>query len=59
MNTMKTVTVSFVVKSKAEANALMDEISENIGNNFGVPFIRSTISPSTDDEVQAFKEVTE
>jgi hypothetical protein len=51
-----TVTVKFVVRSYSQADQLMDEIAENIGNHYGVPFIFSEFTNSTDDEIAAAKE---
>lgn len=53
---MKTVTVKFVVRSYSEADGLLNEIAEEIGNHFGVPFIFSEITASTDEEIAAAKE---
>jgi hypothetical protein len=54
---MQTVTVKFVVKDQATADSLMNEISEDIGNNAGFPYIYSDISPSSLSEIQAYKEM--
>jgi len=53
---VKTVTVKFVVRSYSEADGLLNEIAEQIGNRFGVPFIFSEITASTDEEIDAAKE---
>lgn len=55
---MKTVIVKFVVENQGEADSLMNEIGESLGNN-GFPFIESEIRKSTQDEVSAHKELTE
>ena len=51
-----TVTVKFVVRSYSLADDLMNEIANDIGNNYGVPFIFSEYTDSTDDEIAAAKE---
>jgi hypothetical protein len=56
MDKMKTVTVKFVVHSNAHADDLINEIAEDIGNHYGVPFIFSEITDSTDDEIAAANE---
>lgn len=50
---MKTVTVKFVVDNQDEADALMNDIAEDIGNNAGYPFLSSLIEESTKDEMAA------
>lgn len=54
---MRTVTVKFVVRSDAHADDLMNEIANDIGNHYGVPFISSEISEPTNEELQAYREV--
>lgn len=56
---MKTVTVKFVVKNKKEADSLMNEISESIGNNSGFPYIESSIEKSKKKEIKEHKKLTE
>lgn len=53
---MQTVTVKFVVEDE-DAGLLMNDISEDIGNNRGTPYIYSDISPSSLPEIQAYKEM--
>lgn len=57
LNKMLTVTVKFVVESEKEANSLMDEISQDIGNDYGVPYIFSDVSTSSLPEIETYKEM--
>ena len=41
MDKRRTVTVKFVVKSDEEADDLMSEIAQFIGNDYGIPFVFS------------------
>lgn len=54
---MKTVTVKFVVKDEHEADSLINEISETIGNHAGYPYIYSNIEDSSLSEINANKEM--
>ncbi len=49
---MKTVTVKFVVQDEDEADSLLNEIAEDIGNNGGFPFLSSRVEDSSEDEVE-------
>jgi hypothetical protein len=55
---MKTVIVKFVVKNQAEADSLMNEIGEDLGNNAGFPYLESEIRKATGEEIKAHKELT-
>ena len=54
---MKTVTVKFAVNDNDEAELLINEIAESIGNGTGYPFIFSAIEDSTEDEIKVFTQV--
>ncbi len=56
---MKTVTIKFVVADQHEADELVNEIAEDIGNNAGYPFLSSAIDESTSDEIAAHKGLIE
>ena len=57
MDKMRTVTVKFVVKSDEEADDLMDEIAQDIGNDYGVPFVFSEYTDCTETEIEMFNEM--
>ena len=52
----QTVEMSFVVASETEAEALIHEIAEEIGNGYGVPFYSSKIRDATKKEEKFFQE---
>ena len=54
---MVTVTVKFVVKSDEEADDLMSEIAQFIGNDYGIPFVFSEYTDSTETEIEMFNEM--
>lgn len=58
MDKMITVTVKFVVSSVEEADSLMDEIAQDIGNDYGVPFTYSDYADATADDLASYQEVT-
>jgi len=48
---MKTLTIKFVVKDEDEADALLNEITEDIANGYGTPWISTDLRGSTDKEI--------
>ena len=56
---MKTVIVTWVVKNDREARALMNDISEDIGNNAGFPYVDSEVRKATKAEIAAHAELVD
>lgn len=57
MDKMRTVTVKFVVKSDEEADDLMSEIAQFIGNDYGIPFVFSEYTDSTETEIEEYNQL--
>ena len=56
---MKTLTITWVVNDEDEADSLLNEITEDICNGYGSPYIYAKLDESSIEEIESYKELNQ
>lgn len=59
MSNKKVVVMRFVVDNDRQADALINEISDRIGNEYGVPWHSADVADATRDDLAAINEMNQ